>query len=473
MKMNTLTQAITLTLILSGCSLAPKYETPGVPMSERWVGVALNEQSNRVAPSDLGWRDFFMDKRLQKLIETALANNHDLKTAALNVEKAQAQHGISTANRLPDIGLSGGATRSRNGAVLGRSVISERYNVGLGISNFELDFFGRVKNTADAALNQYLATQEARDAAQLSVINAVAKTYYQWRTTRALRDLAQRTLNSRRKTYQLTKLRFQEGVASGMSLSTANSAIASAASAYQQQVRSLQQTENALAVLVGQPLDSLNLPKGKYLTQQFPDTALFAGLPSETLLKRPDIRQAEYALKSANANIGAARAAMFPSITLTGNVGYASGELDNLISDATRLWSIGPAINLPIFDMGKRKANVKISEIEQKIAVENYQKTVQAAFQDVNDALIARATLSKQYQAEKRGQVASGETLRLAEQQVQEGLADGLILLDAQRADFGTRQAALTTLLQLSNNQVDLYTALGGGLQETVSKKAW
>ncbi|PIE45836.1 MAG: transporter [Gammaproteobacteria bacterium] len=463
--MKQLTQAVTLTLILGGCSLAPKYATPEVSLAEQWVGVALKEQGSKdVAPSKLGWQDFFTDPRLQKLITAALIYNHDLKKAALNVELAQAQYAISRADRLPTVGFNGEATRSRQGEIMGRSNISERYNVGLGISNFELDFFGRVKNQSKAALNKYLATREARDAAQLSVINTVAKTYYQWRIARALKDLAQQTLATRQKTYRLTQLRFREGIAAGTDLSTAKSAIAQARASYQEQIRTMQQAENALAMLIGQPLEKLNLPKGKYLTQQFPDKTLFAGVPSKVLLNRPDIRQAEYQLKAANADIGAARAAMFPIISLTANTGYASSELDNLIGNATRLWSIGPAINLPIFDRGKRKAGVKISKIQQKMAVESYQQAVQSAFRDVNDALVAGQTLTKQYQAQKNGQAASAETLRLVRLQVQEGLADGLNLLDAERANFAARQGTLATLLQLTNNQVDLYTALGGGL---------
>lgn len=469
MKIQTITQTVALSMLLGGCSFAPVYQTPEVPLSERWVGVALQAQKNTVAPAELGWREFFTDPRLQVLIATALSHNHDLKNAALNVELAQAQYGISKVEQLPIVGLSGAASRSRAGEIMGRSAISERYNVGLGISNFELDFFGRVKNQSEAALNKYLATKEARDAAQLSMINTVAKTYYQWQTAMAMKDLAKKTLNSRQKTRQLTRLRFQEGVSSGTALTTARSAIAMAESAYQQQVRNAQQAENALAMLVGQPLANLNLPKGKPLNQQFPKTPLFVGVPSNVLLNRPDIRQAEYTLKSANANIGAARAAMFPRISLTASTGFASGELSDLISDATRIWSIGPSISLPIFDAGRRQAGVKISEINQQMAVESYQKAVQAAFRDVNDALVARKTLAAQYQAEQRGQAATAETLRLVRLQVQEGLADGLNLLDAQRGDFATRQGTLATLLQITNNQVDLYTALGGGLAETAT----
>ncbi len=466
-KIKNLTQAVTLALILGGCSFAPQYQQPDVPLSEQWVGVALKEQnSTGVAPSELGWRDFFTDPRLQKLISAALLYNHDLRKAALNIELAQAQYGISKADRLPTVGLSGEKTRSRGQTPLGNTAISERYSVGLGISNFELDFFGRVKNQSESALNKYLATKEARDAAQLSLINTVAKTYYQWQAAKALQNLAKQTLATRQKTYHLTKLRFQEGIASGTDLSTARSTIATAKSAYQQQTRNLQQAENALSMLVGQPLDSLNLPKGKRLTKQFTNKRLFAGIPSKVLLNRPDIRQAEYTLKSANADIGAARAAMFPIIRLTASTGYASSEFSDLISDNTRLWSIAPSINLPIFDMGKRKAGVKISELQQKMAIESYQKAVQSAFRDVNDALVARKTLAEQYQAERRGQAATAETLRLVKLQVQEGLADGLNLLDVERVNFSTQQGLLATQLKIVNNQVDLYTALGGGLRE-------
>lgn len=456
--------AVGLSFILSGCSFAPTYKTPDVPLSEQWVGVSLKsqQQQNDLLAEKLGWREFFLDPRLQKLIETALQYNHDLKKAALNVELSQAQYGISRADRFPIVGANGSFTRSRatNG------YISEQYQAGLGISNFEIDFFGRVKNTADAALNNYLATKEARDAAQLSIINAVAKTYYQWRINQALKDLSQRTLATRQKTYRLTKMRFQEGLAAGTNLSTTQNLIASARSTYQQQVLATQKVENALSLLIGQPINQLDLPKGRWLTQQFPKQSLFAGIPSQILLRRPDIRQAEYGLKAANAKIGAARAALYPSISLTGNTGYASRALGDLFQGSSRLWSIGPSINLPIFDAGKRKANVKISEINQKIAIENYQQTVQAAFRDVNDALVARKTLAEQYHAEKNAQAATAETLRLIRLQTQEGLADGLNLLDAERANFGARQLLLTTLLQKVNNYVDLYTALGGGLHE-------
>lgn len=465
MKLNKGIKLSILLLSVSGCSLAPDYKTPDVPLADRWIGIALKEQqkNNKIYPDQIGWRNFFLDKKLQKLIETALIYNHDLRKAALRVELTQAQYGITRADKFPSIGLNGGYSRNR----IPTGNISEQYNVGLGIANFELDFFGRIHNLSEAALNSYLATKEAHDAAKLSIINAVAKTYYQREVAQALKDLAHKTLVTRQESYHLTELRFKEGIASGTDISTALSTVASARSSYQQQLRSMRQAENALATLVGQPVTTLDLPEKRNLFLQFPEQILFADIPSTSLLKRPDIRQAEYHLKGANANIGAARAAMFPSISLTSNAGYASTELNHLIGGTNRTWSFAPSINLPIFTAGKLSANVTASEINKKIAIENYQQTVQAAFRDINNALVARETLEKQYQAEKAGQEATAETLRLVKLQVEEGLADGLNLLDAERADFATKQGLLTTLLQTLNNKVDLYTALGGGLEET------
>lgn len=459
-----LTIAIGLVFLLSGCAinLAPNYEQPTPAISEQWIGESLKQNANTtLAARDLGWREYFLDPRLQTLIETALVYNHDLRKAALNVEIAQQRYGITRASQLPTIGANGGYTRSRSA---GRGYISDQYQVGLGISNYELDFWGRVKNQSKAALNQYLQTQEARDAAQLSIINGVAKAYFQWRVAGELRQLAQKTLQSREQSLTLVRLRTQEGLSSGTDITTAQSLIASARSAYQQQVRTEQQAENALTTLVGQPLERLSLPEGIGLTEQFPSQALYADTPSSVLLNRPDIRQAEYGLRAANANIGAARASMYPIITLTGNLGYASTELSNLFK-SSRGWSFGPSINLPLFDTGRRKANINVTELQQKVAIETYQSAVQAAFRDVSDALIAHQTLDQQYQAELNGLKATEKTLRLVKLQMQEGLANALNLLDAERADFGTRQKLLATELRTLTNRVDLYTAMGGGLK--------
>ncbi|MGY0399519.1 MAG: efflux transporter outer membrane subunit [Ostreibacterium sp.] len=452
-------------LALGGCvNFAPRYKTPIVPISEQWVGTALSEQqsASSISADTLGWRLFFRDSRLQKLIETALEYNHDLRRAALNVEIAENQYGITRADALPTVNTSASYTRTNNG---------KQYQAGLGVNNFELDFFGRVKNLSAAALNQYLATQEARDAAQLSIINAVTKAYYQWRVSGELKTLAQKTLVTRQQTDKLIQLRFQEGLSSGTDLSTTKSSIATARSSHQQQLRSEQQAKNALITLIGKPISSLNLPQASALSKQFSQNKLFVGIPAETLLKRPDVRQAEYGLKAGNANIGAARAAMFPRITLTGSAGYLSPEFSDLFQSGSQIWSFSPSLNLPIFDAGKRKANVRISELNQKVLIETYQSTVQSAFRDVADALVARETLDKQYSAELRGQQATEETLQLVKLQVQEGLADGLVLLESERNDFNARQRLLSTQRLMLDNRVALYTALGGGLTEMTTDK--
>lgn len=456
---------IGLAFFLNGCAnLAPTYEKPDVSLADTWVSESLKQTGNiDITTRDLGWRDYFLDPRLQMLIETALTHNHDLRKAALNVELAEQQYGITRAAKLPAVGLSAGATRKRAST---SGYIGEQYSVGLGISNYELDFWGRVRNQSEAALNQYLQTQEARDAAQLSIVNAVAKAYYQWRVATALRELSQKTLQSRQKSLQLVELRMQEGLSSGTDVTTAQSLIASARSSYQQQERAVKQVENAISTLIGQPVNALTLPDGLSLAKQFPNGELYANTPSTVLLKRPDIRQAEYGLKAANANIGVARAAMYPTITLTGNLGMASASLSNLFDGVSRTWSYGPSINLPIFDGGRRKANIKITELQKKMAIESYQGAVQAAFQDVSNALIARETFDKQYLAELDGLKATAKTLRLVKLQMQEGLVNALNLLDAERADFRTRQGVLATQLQVLNNRVDLYTAMGGGLNE-------
>ncbi len=449
-------------------NLAPNYERPDNKnlidqrwSKEAWINASLKEQG--IIPRKLGWREFFLDPRLQALIDAALTYNHDLRKAALNVQIVEQQHQISQAGKTPSLGLSSGAERKRSYG--GRQ--SNNYQVGIGLSNYELDFFGRVKNQSDAALNKYLQTREARDAAQLSIINAVAKLYYQLRVSEHLRTLAEKTLQSRKKTLELTTLRFQEGLVAGTDVTATQSLIANARSSYEKQDRNVKKAQNALATLIGRPLSQIMLPEGVDLSQQFPNRAIFADLPADALLNRPDIRQAEYGLKAANANIGAARAAMYPKITLTGNLGYVSPELKTLFDSPTRIWGFGPSLSLPIFDRGQRRSNIKITELQKKIAIEDYQSTLQTAFQEVADALVTRETLTKQYQAESTGLNATQNTLRLVKLQVQEGVANGLNLLDVERSDYATRQGLLATQLQIMTNNVDLYTSLGGGLHAT------
>ncbi len=462
--------ALLLVPALISCSFAPSFIRPDVSLEESWVGVALDaQQHNSYLAHEIGWRDYFRDRQLQQFIGEALEHNHDLRIAALNVELAQAQYRITHSAVLPVFTASGAATRSGTAEDLsytGKAETGSVYNVGLGIAAFELDFFGKVKNQGKAMLNSYLQTIEARDAAQLSIISAVAKTYYLMRTSRELMELAKNVEEVRKKSYELTKLQVEAGTVTEATLQGILSAIELAKADYEERSRSWLQSRNTLSLLVGRPLSDIELEEPADFAEQFPRQELFASLPAEVLLYRPDIRQAEYALKAENANIGVARAAFFPSITLTSSMGYGSRELGNLFGSGNWLWSFSPRIDLPIFDYGRRKANVKAMEIRQKIAVEKYANAVQNAFVDINNALIARSTLERQFTAIKKSDAAIAERLRLIQMQLHEGVVDGLALLDAERQSFTSRQGVLAMRQMVLCNCVDLYIAMGGGLLE-------
>lgn len=466
--MKTVLKTLPLAVLLAACSFVPAYEQPEVDLASAWMDVSLSEQSGEQV-SNIGWREFFQDGQLQTLIEAALAHNHDLRKAALNVQLAAEQYGVAEANRLPTLGLNAGANRSRTGSgasATGREIYADSFRAGLGIASFELDFFGRVSALSEAALNQYLQTQEARDAAQLSVIKAVAQAYYSARISKALMDLSEQVLAAREETAKLAKLQFDVGLISGVTLHSYENAIESAKADYYGYERNYQQALNALSVLVAMPLEKLQLPAANDLAAQFAAMPMPAGLPSQILQQRPDVRQAEFALKAANANIGAARAALFPIISLTGSAGYASAELNQLLQGPNSVWSIGPSISLPIFNRAQLNANVRVSEISQQMAVENYQSAVKTAFQEVADALVARESYAKQFAAAQRAADAQAEVLRLERMRFEAGVSDGLTLIDAERINFTAQQGLLAVQLNLLQNMVKLYAAMGGGLQE-------
>ena len=463
--------ATALTLSLSGCSLAPSFLRPEVPLETSWIGTALESQENAqgLAVRDLGWRDYFMDPQLQQFIAEALASNHDLKTAALSAELARAQYRITRSARLPEVDGSASAARARTARDLsytGEATTGNNYSVGLGVTAFELDFFGRVKNLSEAKLNDYFSTLEARDSAQLSVISAVAKAYYSMRINEQLMALAKDVRKTREDAFNLVRLQIDAGTATETTLQGMISAIELAKADYQAQKRAWVQSCNTLSTLIGRPLSTLELQESIALDKQFAETDLLAGVPSEVLLNRPDIREAEYALKAANANIGAARAAYFPSISLTGTLGFASTDLENLFDSDNGTWSFGPRLDLPIFDYGRRRANVEVMELSQQIAIESYAKAIQSAFADIDNALVARETLKEQLEATRKSDIAVARRLSLTNMQLKEGVVDGLTLLDAERESFNSRQGVLATEQLELNNKVDLYVALGGGLKE-------
>ncbi|PIE70141.1 MAG: hypothetical protein CSA22_09205 [Deltaproteobacteria bacterium] len=454
--------------VMTACSLAPAFLQPEVPLEASWVGIALEEQQkNGLMAHELGWRDYFQDKQLQQFIEEALKHNHDLRMAALNADLAKAQYRVTRSASLPGIGVDAAASRSRTAGDLsytGEASTGNVYTIGLGMAAFELDFFDRVKNQSEAMLNDYLQTLEARDAAQLAIISAVAKAYYQMRTNDALMQLAQRVQQVRKESFSLTQFQVDAGTATVATLQGMLSAIELAKADYEARRRGWLQSRNTLSLLVGRPLSALELDPPADLSTQFPPQTLLAALPSEVLRHRPDIRQAEYTLKKMNANIGVARAAFFPSISLTGSLGFASVALKNLFDGENFVWGVAPRLDLPLFDYGRRQANAKSMEIRQQMAVAHYIKTVQNAFVDINNALIARSTLERQFTAINKSDAAIAERLRLTRIQLQEGLADGLALLDAEREHFTSRQGVLALQQRILFNRVDLYIAMGGGL---------
>ncbi len=447
-------------VLLSACmSLAPEHKTPAAPVAATWNHAAGS--STAASAAELPWQSFYAsDAKLSELIALALKNNRDLRVALLNVEQARALARVADANRLPTLNAGVSANRQPNSSGNGSS---NNYQAGLQISAFELDLFGRVKSQSDAALARYLASAEGGRAAEISLVAGVASSYLALQADQELLVLARQTVAAREDTLRLTKLKFDGGAGSALDLSSAESAAASARASLAQAKRQREKSENGLVLLLGQPL-----PGGLTDGQQLAAAQVFelpAGLPSEVLIKRPDVLQAEQLLIAANANIGAARAAFFPSISLTTSLGTASNELSQLFSNT--VWSLGAQALMPIFDAGRNQANLEASKAAQGIAVAQYEKAVQLAFREVADALAGRATYGEQTLAQVEQARAEAERLRLVELRFANGASNSLELLDAQRASYAAQQALLQTRLGLLLNNVQLYKALGGGVSKS------
>ena len=460
--------------VLSGCAMAPQYQRPDAPVASAYPG----QEERADAPlasvtADSGWREFFNDPRLQALIDSALANNRDLHVTALRIEEARAQYNIVAADVLPNLAVGTSVARQRTSADLsptGNSAVGTAYQVGVNVTSFELDFFGRVRSLNEAALSQYLATEEARRAAHISLVAEVARAYLTERALAEQQELALRTLESRESAYGLAKQRFEVGASSALDLRQNEVLVQTARASLAALVRQRQQIINSLALLAGRPLS--NLPEPLPLSEQGIVSDIPAGLPSELIVRRPDIRASERRLMAANANIGAARAAFFPRIALTAGIGSASDELSGLFDTGTRTWSFVPQLVLPIFDAGRNRANLSIAEVRKNIAVVEYERSIQIAFREVADALVARRTLDDQVEAQRGIVEAQAERLRLADLRYQGGVTSSLEVLDAQRELFNAQQTLVQTRLLRLANAVDLYRALGGGLNEDTVAKA-
>jgi outer membrane protein, multidrug efflux system len=456
---------------LSGCSLAPQFVRPDAPVAASYPVASSAASANATTDaSALGWRQFFPDQRLQGLIATALENNRDLRSAALRIQEARAQYNIQSADLLPTVYAGASAARTRTPAALsptGTSLISNSYQVGLNPAAFELDFFGRVRSLNDAALAQYLATEEAQRSAQISLVAAVAQAYLAERAFAEQQVLAQQTLEGRRTAFQLAQKRFDVGASSALDLRLNDTLVQSARVSYVTLTRQRAQAENALVLLVGAPItDTAPAPT---LSNEQLVTDIPPGLPSELLTRRPDIRAAEQRLRAANANIGAARAAFFPRISLTAGLGSASGDLSGLFKAGSQTWTFAPQLLLPIFDAGRNQGNLELAKVRKNLAIADYEKTIQTAFREVSDALVARAALEEQIDAQSRFLDAQAERLKLSDLRYQNGVASSLDVLDAQRELFNAQQALVQARLLRLTNAIDLYRSLGGGLNENTA----
>lgn len=449
-------------LMLAGCgSLMPTYERPEAPIAPQWPDASLNPSTaGAPAATDLAWQSFFADATVNELIQTALTNNRDLRVAVLNIEQARAQLGLRRADQLPTLNATATGSRTPNNA----GGINSNYAAGFTMTAYELDFFNRVGSLKEQALAQYLATQEGSKTAQISLISAVAQTWLSLMADEALLKLSRQTLAARDDALKLVNLRFKYGVVSELDSRLAESLQATAQVTLAQQERQRALDENALVLLLGQALPSsarAQLASTTPTPLQF--SVMPAGLPSDLLARRPDIRQAEQQLIASHANIGAARAAFFPRISLTAGAGTASSELGGLFKDGSWGFTLAPQLVLPIFDGGRNQANLDAAKAGREIALAQYDKAIQSAFREVADALAANATLARQLRAQEVQ--LSAETARngLTDLRYKNGVSSQLDWLDAQRTLFSAQQAVVQTRLTYAQSQVALYKALGGG----------
>lgn len=466
--------------LLAGCSMAPKYVQPDLPVPASWpVGDAYLAQSEAALPV-MSYREVFADPRLVQVIEQALANNRNLRAAAANIEAARAQFRIQRAAQLPQISAQANRTQFDNGTAnqnrnqdvdignspsASRSTAGTRYTADISTTAFELDLFGRLQSLSDASLNRYFGTEAAARATRLTLIGDVADAWLTYAADRSLLKLAEDTAANARERVKLTRLRLDGGIAPRTDLRQAEQILATAEADIAQQRTALAQDVNALQLLVGAPVDEALLP------QSVADAGeavriLPAGLDSTILLRRPDVLQAEYELRAANAEIGAARAALFPRITLTGLAGLASNALSSLFTGAAFNYSVGETVRYSIFARGAAKAGVAQSEAQRDAALAGYEGAIQAAFRDVADALARRGTITEQLRANRSFVDAAEDSFRLTDMRYRGGLDSFLTSLDAQRSLYQAQRTLLTTQLIEASNRVTLYRALGGEMVE-------
>ncbi|MBB5507191.1 efflux transporter outer membrane subunit [Paraburkholderia atlantica] len=464
--------AVAVALLATGCTLAPHYQRPAAPVTatfptggvyDQQPGAQGERSASGQAAADIGWRNFFVDPRLQQLIEIALKNNRDLRVSVLNMQASAAQYRIVRAGLFPTLDAAASQSRSRTPKDLTFTgvTISNTYSVGLNAS-WEIDFFGRVQSLKDQALATYLGTAQARKAAEIALVAQVANQYMTVLELDDLLKVTQNTLKTALESFRITKLQFDNGTGSELDLRQAQTVVETASADLQTQTRLRAQADNALVLLIGEPLPA-DLPTGLPLNDQSLLTDIPAGLPSDLLTRRPDIMEAEENLLAANANIGAARAAFFPRVTLTGSAGTLSPTLGGLFKPGSAAWSFAPSITLPIFEGGQNMANLDLANIEKNVQIATYEKAIQTAFREVADGLAARGTYDEQIAALERDVAAEQRRLDLSTLRYTNGVDSYLAVLTAQTSLYVAQQALVTARMGRLQNLVTLYQALGGG----------
>ncbi|KQT34051.1 efflux transporter outer membrane subunit [Methylophilus sp. Leaf414] len=454
-----LAAGIALVVVLSSCSLVPEYFRPAAPVPEAYPGQPASDAVTEVPP--LTWQSYFPDTDLQKLIQVALEHNRDLKTAVLRMDEAKATYGIQKADRLPTIQGNLAYDRSRTVFSSSQAFEAELFRVGVGISEYEVDIFGRVKSLSQAALEQYLAVAENRQAIQASLVTEIATQYVNLLSIHAQLKLAQQTLDDRKQTLQRTQRRFDAGLDQILDVKAAQIQVEQVQAQYAQWQRQLETTKNALYLLLGEPSQRTALTVKPLEALRLCTTP--AGLPSMLLTRRADIRAAEHQLKAANANIAAARAAFYPRLQLTTNVGLVNSDFSKLFTQTgSNYWAFSPQLVIPIFNYGRNKANLNLAEARQHIEVVNYEKTIQTAFKEVMDVLSTRTAIEEESAARTRLNDLESSRLQLVKRKLDQGLVTYLELLDAQRSVLDAQAQALQIRQLALQNQVSLYKALGG-----------
>lgn len=467
MKRKLIFLLIVMGLFLGACSLAPEYVKPEAPVPVDWPqGEAydsLREAPGATEDRDLQWTDIFTDPRLQAIIRTALDNNRDLRLAALNVEKVRALYGVQRAELFPSVNATGSGRKERvpgDLSTTGKSITKEQYSVDLGVTSWEIDFFGRLRNLEEQALQEYLATEQARRSMRTSLISSIAGAYLTLAADRGILKLAQSTLEAQKAAYALIQRRYEVGLATELDLRRAQTQVDAALGDVALYTRLTAQDRNALDLLAGSPVGEDLLPDD--LGSVTPPGDVAPGLSSEVLLRRPDIMAAEHRLKGAYASIGAARAALFPRISLTTTVGTASAELSGLFSSGSATWVFAPKVTMPIFD-ARTWAALRVSRAEREIVLTQYEKAIQGAFREVADALAVRGTVDRQVSAQLSLVDAVAEAYRLSNKRYEMGVDSYLSVLDAHRSLYGAKQGLITLQLARLTSSVNLYAVLGGG----------